>query len=548
MSTLLGKLRKSSITLSIILLLLGLLYTVILWRSQPLPAQGPEATEDGFSATIAFKLLTEILVEELPHPTGSPLNQRIRQRIVDHLAAIGYTPEIQATKGCSRWNMRCLDVENVIATLPGTTNGPSVLLVAHYDSVRTGPGIADDGAGVVTVLEVARILKNEAPFQNPIYFLLTDGEEAGLIGAQTFVDNHDLAQNVSLVINIEARGTSGPSIMFETSEGNGWLIEQFAQAAPRPTASSLFFEVYKLLPNDTDLTVFKEAGMAGYGFAFGDDVENYHTPNDNLANLNLDSLQHHGENALQLARHLANADLTQARTGNVIYHDISSLFIVRAPIWLGQILGVILCILLMGLIFVSRLRNHASNCGLFVSILFVLTCLGLPVVLAALPELLGEGQPFWSAIPLPRLTVTLGILLLAFGLSAILPANVRSLELSLATWAIWGFISLALLFFVPGASVIFLVPAMCAVTLHLILLGKPAWQLAVIALSTFCTAIIWFKLIWLFDMALSIQVGPGIIAIPLAIFATTLLPLLHCALRDNYSVIGANNVITANNT
>ena len=45
--------------------------------------------------------------------------------------------------------------------------------------------------------------------------------------------------------------------MFETSEENGWLISQFAQAVNQPLATSLSMDIYQVLPNDTDLTVFK---------------------------------------------------------------------------------------------------------------------------------------------------------------------------------------------------------------------------------------------------------------------------------------------------
>ena len=38
-----------------------------------------------------------------------------------------------------------------------------------------------------------------------------------------------------------------------------------------PVASSLLYSIYKMLPNDTDLTVFREDGdIKGYNFAFLD--------------------------------------------------------------------------------------------------------------------------------------------------------------------------------------------------------------------------------------------------------------------------------------
>ena len=109
------------------------------------------------------------------------------------------------------------------------------------------------------------------------------------------------------MINFDARGNSGPSIMFETSEDNGWLIRQYAQAVSQPLATSLSMDVYRTMPNDTDLTVFKEAGMGGLNFAFGAGLAYYHTMEDTPENLDPRTLQHQGENALAAVRRLRPA-------------------------------------------------------------------------------------------------------------------------------------------------------------------------------------------------------------------------------------------------
>src|SRR5690606_39288806 len=58
----------------------------------------------------------------------------------------------------------------------------------------------------------------------------------------------------------EARGTSGPSYMLmEVNDGNSEMVKGFAKANPRyPVSNSLMYSIYKTLPNDTDLTVFRE--------------------------------------------------------------------------------------------------------------------------------------------------------------------------------------------------------------------------------------------------------------------------------------------------
>lgn len=526
-------LRTSPIfRLLLIGLALVLLYALIVWRSQPTPARGENAAPNQFSATIAFDLLSNILAEEIAHETGTEANRRVRQRIEEHLASIGYDVEIQPAEKCNYWTSRCYDIENIVTRLPSTTEGPAVMLVAHYDSVRAGSGVADDGAGVVTVLEVARILQNEGPFANPLIFLLTDGEEIGLLGARAFVEEHPWAKDVGVVLNFEARGTSGASAMFETSEENGWLIEQFAQVANRPTASSFFFEIYKSMPNDTDLTIFKNAGMAGYGFAFADDVEQYHTPADNLANLSLGSLQHHGDNALSMARHLANADLSTLKASNLIYHDILSLFVVRYPVWLGQILAVATTVALIVCAIILRLRKWVTLFGIFIGLIWTVLVLIVPAGLIALTDIAGNADQFWQSVPMPQAVATVGVCVICYLLAWLLPKWSSAADVSLSAWLMWSMAALALVFVLPGASIIFFLPAACATLLHYLLLWRAVPQPLTFALCTLCAVLIWFKLVFIFDVALRIDIGPWISAVPMAVFATTLLPLLVANQRE----------------
>jgi Zn-dependent M28 family amino/carboxypeptidase len=91
-----------------------------------------------------------------------------------------------------------------------------VLLVAHYDGVGAGPAASDDGAGSAALLETMRALRaRKQPLAHDIMVLFTDGEEAGLLGAAAFVREHPWAKDVAVILNFEARGTSGRSFMFE---------------------------------------------------------------------------------------------------------------------------------------------------------------------------------------------------------------------------------------------------------------------------------------------------------------------------------------------
>ena len=288
----------------------------------PKPSSAP-ATE--FSAVRALDTLHRVLKEDVPHPIGSAANDAVRGRIVDELTRLGYQPQVQTAFDCSQY-VNCATVNNVVARLEGTEGDPdssgAVLLAAHYDSVPAGPGDSDDGTGVAAVLEIARALKSLPAPRHTIILLIDDGEEAGLLGAHAFVDFSPLAKDVRAAVNLDSRGTSGQSLMFETGSANDWVVRLYARHAAHPAANSIFYTVYQQLPNDTDFTVFKAAGYQGLNFAYVGDVVHYHTPLDNSANVNLASLQHHGENALPSIVALANSDLANPPQREAVYFDL----------------------------------------------------------------------------------------------------------------------------------------------------------------------------------------------------------------------------------
>ena len=124
---------------------------------------------------------------------------------------------------------------------------------------------------------------------------------------------------------------SGPSYLFQTSPGDAQLIDLYARAVPHYATSSLYAEIYKVLPNDTDLTPLLEAGITGYNFAFIGNVGQYHTPLDRRENIDPRSLQQHGENALVLVEELAPCRSRFLKSRNAIYLDILGRWLPRLP-------------------------------------------------------------------------------------------------------------------------------------------------------------------------------------------------------------------------
>ncbi len=206
---------------------------------RPPDALPDDAPPFAFSAARAMKHVEAIARE--PHPLGSAAEAPVRAYIVGELKKLGLEPEIQRPRDVGSehepgatfdpWRR---EVRNIVARWRGT--GPAgkkaLLLSAHHDSVRYGPGAGDDAAGVAAILEGLRALKAMPAPERDIIVLIDDGEEVGLYGADVFAAEHPWADDVGVVLNFEGRGNFGPSFMFETSDGNGWLIEQMARACP----------------------------------------------------------------------------------------------------------------------------------------------------------------------------------------------------------------------------------------------------------------------------------------------------------------------------
>jgi len=359
-----------------ILTFLFLMFWLILslYQANPPAAVSASAPAAEFSSGRAMKHVQ--MLAKQPHPMGSIEHGVVRDYIFNTLASDGLQPTIQTATAVNRkadWMLMAGTTQNVVARLQGTNNTKAVLLSAHYDSRPQAFGASDDGAGVAAMLETLRALKSAAPLQNDVIFLFTDGEEDGLLGANAFIDEHPWAKDVGLVLNFDARGNSGPSMMFETSQSNGWLVQEFAKAAPHPIANSLSVEVYRLLPNSTDFTVFSANGMQGLNFAYIDGLSSYHTLLDNSQAFDERSLQHHGSYALALARHFASLDLRQSRMPDRVYFDLLGLVLVHySKIWVLP-LAIFALILFLALVVIGvklrimTVRGIALGCVAFLS-------------------------------------------------------------------------------------------------------------------------------------------------------------------------------------
>ena len=462
----------------------GLLALLSLWAAAPPSAAAIDAPSDTASGERALEVLTRLARGDrnagqvsLPRPLGSAANARCRERIVAELRGLGLRPEVQEAFGASAREDCAGVVRNVVCRLRG--QGPrsagggvaarqAILCMAHYDSVGAGPGIADDLAGVAALLEVARTLQQNRPLERDVILLFEDGEELGLLGAEIFAAKHPWAKEVGAVVNVEGRGTTGPSRLFELGAGNEWLIRAFKAESTRPSVTSVSAEIYRRMPNDTDYTVWRERGIPGLNFACIGSVNRYHTPLDNLASLSVATLQHHVTNAIDAIRGLDGVEEWPARSAsppNGVFFDVAGRYLVVYKVSTARVLGVLLMIAAL----FAAARGIRSGHARPLWILGAMPCAGLIAFLGfALAR--GEGHyfrllgvNFSAGHPTHVGPVLIGYLSAGFvglGLGALFVGRfVRAAEIGLAVTLVLALLSGALAWEAPGLSFLVAVPA-----------------------------------------------------------------------------------------
>ncbi len=336
---------KFTRTIALLLLALAVYYSF----KSLMPSNKIEATtsKTTFSTENALTHVKQLSIQ--PHAVGFNGHSNALTYIIGELKNMGLQTITQEGYTAGDWG-NLSKATNILARIKGTENGKALMLMSHYDSnPHSSFGASDAASGVATILEGIRAFleENKSP-KNDIIILITDAEELGLNGADLFVNNHPWARDVGLVLNFEARGSGGPSYMLiETNRGNGKLIKEFTKANPEyPVANSLAYSIYKMLPNDTDLTVFREDGdIDGFNFAFIDDHYDYHTALDNYDRLDRNSLAHQGSYLMPLLNHFSVTDLNDLKSlDDYIYFNVPFFRLISYPfewIWPMFAIGIL---------------------------------------------------------------------------------------------------------------------------------------------------------------------------------------------------------------
>lgn len=142
-----------------------------------------------------------------------PGNKASREWIAEQFKSFSPKLDVQFdTHQVTKQNriVRDLDVVNVVATLPGTTQkDQQIIICGHYDSLNVirkkdavpgsgdttdwvatadaipAPGVSDNASGVALVLELARLM-SQHEWPKTLVFIAFSGEEQGLFGSRGY--------------------------------------------------------------------------------------------------------------------------------------------------------------------------------------------------------------------------------------------------------------------------------------------------------------------------------------------------------------------------
>ena len=477
--------RASVVKLAAVLLvLLGAMAAKSLLVQPPPLRDHPSAGE--FDAGRAKTRLDLVLGDQRPHPSDTDADDLVRGRIVRLLGQIGLNPIGRDQLACNELykqrGVACARVRNVMARL-GPPTGKALLLNAHYDSTPVGPAAADDGAGVATLLEIAANLKDQ-PLKRPVILLFNEGEELGLVGARAFLAD-PLSRNVDSLVNLEARGVRGPVNMFETSRPNGAAIGIFSAAVKRPIANSLSTDVYRLMPNYTDVNSFSERGWLTLNLAPIGNETRYHSAGDDLAALDPATLQHMGDQTLALTKALANG--RPSESPDRIFMDVAGRSLITLPLLSGAVLlvGLLAAFLAFTIARAGMSRGVAVTVGTLVCSAAA-SWVGLAVIGIVRHGMFWRAHPIWTNLATYASVMLVAVLLLStFG------RRVEVRQLRPAFWFVFLIIGGIIGLIAPGGIIFFLFPPL------IVLIGTIVsrwWQTAEAIASA--AAILFLYLTW----------------------------------------------------
>lgn len=538
----------------IILVTLAIIIAIFLGGFSLYTPSVKDVNETGFSAERAKEHIKTIAKE--PH---SIYNQealgKVREYILNELRELGLEAEVFTYENVEDRNGDLQTINNIYTKIDGKDgeNGSYILLASHYDSSpkkRSGEdnnshGAADDGYGVSTILEILRHIKeSDKPLENGIKVLITDGEELGLLGAkQEMSKNFSKYENVSFVVNLEARGIKGPALMFETSENNEKVIELYKNAN-LPVSYSLAADVYRKMHNNSDFTEFLKKDMNGTNFAVLDNLDYYHTNADIYENVNERSIQHYGEQVLPMVEEFvysekySDLDYFKGDNDSVFFTLLPNVFISYSST-VSLVLAIVAVILLITftkktIVDVKRILKWTSIwIGLGVASLIIGVAISYIVSLITGVKF---SLTYMPRIAQANLIVLISIIIIIASIAYITKYLARSKEdkKAMILAGLWFNTIFLIVFMIvlPGGSYLFIWPVLLVV-LSLIIKDLIKWNNSkyIFMVPLMFTIIMYIPVIYNIYIALTIG-ALGIVLLLALIATSTIIPLANYLLSE----------------
>lgn len=162
-----------------------------------------------FDAASALALTTELSTLFPNRADGHPHRAAAAAWLVQQLRVMGYEPHLHTFGAWIKGEYHS-DLANVWAVRPGRSD-EAVAVFAHYDVPPFAPGgAADDGSGVGSVLELARVFATENPART-VLFILTDTEDYGMAGARAFVSQKPYRGPIVAGVSLDFVNSGAPA-------------------------------------------------------------------------------------------------------------------------------------------------------------------------------------------------------------------------------------------------------------------------------------------------------------------------------------------------
>ena len=301
-----------------------------------------------------------------------------------------------------------LNLHNILVKLESPGVDSAILFLSHYDSAPESPGASDSMQTVCAQLEALRSHANNTNLQTNIYFLFTDAEEQGMLGAWAFVAAHpEMKEQIDVIVDMDSGGGGGLVFLGQISPKYS-IAQMMLKSGARPLTSSLAIAIGS--KGTTNFEAFRQNGYDnGVSFDASFNKQNLHTPADSYQNMDKATAWHFLHIALSLADYAANNSLASINDSprEGVYFPFFPRYNVLMTLPAAYMLAALPCILALAwaVLRIKTKRFKVSLSNIVMGLLMILTIVtaaffiegnylfSIPLLVMAITKFLNIGKP-----------------------------------------------------------------------------------------------------------------------------------------------------------